>query len=141
VGILQSGVASNQTIHVFVGSANKQYDTHKPRPDGCRPYDPTSRPLPRSQRRLRSAERGTLADVTELRVIIPDDVAERLATEAAERGTSAEDLAADLLRRHLPVPAERSLSVIGMFDGVPGAIGVAEMERRLEDGEDDEFAR
>ncbi len=79
--------------------------------------------------------------MTELRVTLPDDVADRLASEAAGRGTSAEDLAADLLRRHLPVPAERSLSFIGMFDGDPGAISVAEAERRLEDGEDDEFAR
>ncbi len=79
--------------------------------------------------------------MTELRVTIPDDVAERLASEAAERGTSAEGLAADLLRRHVPAARKRSLSFVGMFDGVPGAIGVAELERRLEDGEDDGFGQ
>jgi hypothetical protein len=79
--------------------------------------------------------------MTELRVTIPDEVAERLASEAAERGTSAEDLAADLLRRHVPVARRRSLPFIGMFEGVPGAPSIAELERRLEDGEDDGFAR
>ena len=79
--------------------------------------------------------------MTELRVTIPDDVAERLASEAAERGTSAESLAADLLRRHVPAAHERSLSFIGMFEGVPGALSAAELERRLEDGEDDEFGQ
>ena len=41
--------------------------------------------------------------MTELRVVIPDDIADRLATEAAERGTSAEDVAAEVLQRHAPV--------------------------------------
>jgi hypothetical protein len=79
--------------------------------------------------------------MTELRVTIPDDLAERLASEAAERGTSAEDFVADLIRSHVPANRERSLSFIGMFDGVPGAPSVAELERRLEDGEDDEFGQ
>jgi hypothetical protein len=79
--------------------------------------------------------------MTELRVTIPADVAERLASEAAERGTSAEDLAADLLRRHVPAARGRPLSFIGMFEGIPGAPSVAEFERRLEDGEDDWFGR
>ena len=77
--------------------------------------------------------------MTELRVTIPDEVAERLASEAAEQGTSAEDLAADLLRKHVPATRRRSLSFIGMFDGAPGAPSVAELERQLEDGEDDGF--
>lgn len=79
--------------------------------------------------------------MTELRVTIPDEVAERLASEAAERGTSAEDLAADLLRQHVPTRRGQSLSFIGMFEGVPGAPSVAELERQLEDGEDDGFGR
>ena len=79
--------------------------------------------------------------MTELRVTIPDDVAERLASEAAERGISAEDLAADLLRQHVPPSRGRSLSFIGMFDGVPGGPSVAELERQLEDGQDDGFGR
>jgi hypothetical protein len=80
--------------------------------------------------------------MTELRVTIPDEVAERLASEAAERGTSPEDLAADLLRRHLPTARGRSLSFLGMFDAVAdGRTSVAEAERELEDGEDRGFAR
>jgi predicted nucleic acid-binding protein len=58
--------------------------------------------------------------MTELRVMISDDLAEQLAAEAAERGTSAENLAADLLRKHVRPSRERSLSFIGMFEGVPG---------------------
>jgi hypothetical protein len=79
--------------------------------------------------------------MTELRVTVPDDVAERLASEAAERGTSAEDLAADLLRQHVPPARRRSLAFIGMFEGIPRAPSVAELERRLEDGEDDRFGQ
>ena len=80
--------------------------------------------------------------MTELRVTIPDEVAERLAFEAAERGTSPEELAADLLRRHIPATRGRSLSFVGMFDAGPdGCTSVAEAERQLEDGEDPGFAR
>lgn len=79
--------------------------------------------------------------MTELRIIVPDEVADRLASEAAERGTSAEDLAADLLRRHVPNARRHSLPFIGMFEGRPGAPSVAELERQLEDGEDHGFGR
>ena len=78
--------------------------------------------------------------MTELRVTVPDDVAERLAAEAAERGTSAEAVASEVLRLHAPVVRRRSLSFIGMFEA-PGALSVAEAERRLEDGEDGGFPR
>lgn len=77
--------------------------------------------------------------MTELRVTVPDDVAERLASEAAERGTSAEDLAADLLRQHVPAARGRSLSFIGIADALPGAPSAAEAERMLEDGEDNGY--
>jgi plasmid stability protein len=77
--------------------------------------------------------------MTELRITIPEDVAERLASEAAERGTSAEDLAADLLRQHVPAARRRSLSFIAIADGLPGAPSAAELERQLEDGEDPGF--
>jgi hypothetical protein len=40
--------------------------------------------------------------MTELRVTVPPEIAERLASEAAERGTSAEDVAAEVLRLHAP---------------------------------------
>ena len=39
--------------------------------------------------------------MTELRVVVPDEIAQRLASEAAERGTSAEDVAAELLKLHV----------------------------------------
>jgi hypothetical protein len=58
---------------------------------------------------------------TELRVTVSDEVAERLACAAAERGTSTEDLAAE-------------------FEA-PDATTVAEAERQLEDGEDNGFPR
>ena len=77
--------------------------------------------------------------MTELRVTIPDDVAERLASEAAERGTSAEDLAAHLLRQHVPAARGNSLAFIGIADGLPGAPSAAEAERMLEDGEDNGY--
>ena len=78
--------------------------------------------------------------MAELRVTVPDEVAERLASAAAERGTSTEDLAADLLRQHVLAANGRSLSFVGMFDA-PEATSVAEAERQLEDGEDNGFAR
>jgi hypothetical protein len=37
-----------------------------------------------------------------IRVEIPEEVAKRLASEAAERGTSTEDIAAEVLIRHIP---------------------------------------
>ena len=43
--------------------------------------------------------------MTELRVTVPEEIAERLASEAAERGTSVEDVAAEVLRLHVPPPA------------------------------------
>ena len=79
--------------------------------------------------------------MTELRVTVPDDVAERLASEASERGTTTEDLAADVLRQYVPATRSRSLSFIGIAEGLPGAPSAAELERRLEDGEDDGFGR
>jgi hypothetical protein len=81
--------------------------------------------------------------VTELRVHLPDDVAARLAAQAAQRGTSTEDLAADMLTRNASITAadERRFAFVGMFDAPPGAPSVAEAERMLEDGLDDGFGR
>lgn len=70
---------------------------------------------------------------------VSDEIAERLAAEAAERGTSSEDVAAEVLRQHAPAARTRSLSFIGMFEAPAGALSVAEAERRLEDGEDQGF--
>jgi hypothetical protein len=41
--------------------------------------------------------------MTELHVHIPNDVADRLAAEAAVRGTSTEEVAAEVLTLHTPV--------------------------------------
>ena len=45
--------------------------------------------------------------MTELRVTVPDEIAEQLASEANERGTSAEEIAAEVLVSHVP-PASRT---------------------------------
>jgi hypothetical protein len=80
--------------------------------------------------------------MTELRVVVPDEIAKRLATEGAQRGTSAEDVAAEVLRLHVPEPprGERP-GFIGIARAKPGALSVAEAERRLEDHLDEEFGR
>jgi hypothetical protein len=78
--------------------------------------------------------------VTELKVVVPDEVAERLASEAAARGRTTEQLAAEVLALHAPAPARGRLAFIGLFDP-PVAVGAAEMERRLEDGELEGFGR
>ena len=59
-------------------------------------------------------------DVSELRVHLPDDVAERLAIAAAQRGTSAEDIAAEVLALHAPASPIRSLPFVAMFEAPPG---------------------
>ncbi|MHB1519450.1 MAG: hypothetical protein ACYCVN_12870 [Acidimicrobiales bacterium] len=40
--------------------------------------------------------------MTELRMVVPTDIVERTASEAAERGTSTEDVAAEVLQLHVP---------------------------------------
>ncbi len=79
--------------------------------------------------------------MVELRVTVPEEIAERLASVAADRGTSAEILAAEVLNQHAPSPRKRSLPFIAMFEAPKGALSVAEAERRLEDGEDESFGR
>jgi hypothetical protein len=45
-----------------------------------------------------------------LRVVVSTEIAERLASEAAERGISAEEIAAEVLVSHVPTePKTRSL--------------------------------
>ena len=77
--------------------------------------------------------------MTELRVTVPDQVAQRLASAGAERGRPAEDAAAEVLRLHVPAFPGESLPFIGMFEASPRALSVADAERRLEDGDDNEF--
>jgi hypothetical protein len=80
--------------------------------------------------------------VTELRVVVTEETADRLASEAAQRGTSAEDVAAEVLRLHLPPPPRTGrFGFIGIARAKPGALSVAEAERRLEAHLDEEFAR
>jgi hypothetical protein len=80
--------------------------------------------------------------VTELRVVVPDEIAERLASEAAQRGTSPENVAAEVLTLHVPAPPRLGrFGFVGIAKPKPGALSVAEAERRLEDHLDEEFAR
>jgi hypothetical protein len=80
--------------------------------------------------------------MTELRVTVPPEIAKRLASEAAERGTSAEDVAADVLRLHAPLrPVGHRYGFIGIARAKPGSPSVAEAERRLEDHQGEEFGR
>lgn len=63
--------------------------------------------------------------VTELRVVVPDEIAERLAAEAAERHMAPEDLAAQVLVDH--VPGKRRLRFIGIGNsGQPDAAARSE---------------
>jgi hypothetical protein len=68
--------------------------------------------------------------VTELRVQVPDDLAARLSAEAAERGTSTEDLAAEVLAEHSPTAAvrQRNFGFIGI-----GASGRSDISMRAEE--------
>jgi hypothetical protein len=58
--------------------------------------------------------------MTDLYLHIPYEVAQRLATEAAQRGTSTEVVAAEVLSRYAPTPQGRSLDFIAMFDAPKG---------------------
>lgn len=62
----------------------------------------------------------TMGSVTDLHVHISDEVAERLATEAAQRGTSSEDVAAEVLTRHAPVQGGEGLGFIALARAKPG---------------------
>ncbi len=69
--------------------------------------------------------------MTELRVVLPDEIAERLASEAAQRGTSAENVAAEVLHLHVPgtahAPVKRRLRFIGIgHSGQPDAAARSE---------------
>lgn len=50
--------------------------------------------------------------MTELTVVVPDEVAERLADEARARGASSEQLAAEVLALHLAGPTRRRPSFV-----------------------------
>jgi hypothetical protein len=43
--------------------------------------------------------------MVELHVVVPDEIAKRLASEAADRGTSPEHVAAEVLTQHAPAAA------------------------------------
>jgi hypothetical protein len=79
--------------------------------------------------------------MAELRVTVPDDIAARFATEAQERGTSTENVVAEVLSLHAPADRDRPLAFIGLFEAPDGTISVAEAEQRLENGLDNGFAR
>jgi hypothetical protein len=67
--------------------------------------------------------------VTELHVRVPDEVAARLASEAAERGLSAEDVAAEVLAGHSPAASTPTeLAFIGM-----GHSGLGDLSERVKE--------
>jgi hypothetical protein len=71
-----------------------------------------------------------MKDMSVIRVEIPEEVAERLATEAAERGTSTEHIAAEVLIRHIP---EQSTSYrVPRFVGM-GHSGRHDLSERVEE--------
>ena len=77
---------------------------------------------------------ATLGVMTELHLHIPDDVADRLAAAAAERGTSTEDVAADVLTQHAP-QVHSSRPTAGprfAFVGVANS-GRSDLSERVED--------
>jgi hypothetical protein len=69
--------------------------------------------------------------VTKLTVVLPDDVASTLASEAARRGTSAEDLAAKFIGHHVHIAAptgQGALGIIGMVNS-----GRSDLSERVEE--------
>jgi mannitol/fructose-specific phosphotransferase system IIA component (Ntr-type) len=58
--------------------------------------------------------------MTDLHVHIPEEVAQRLAAEAEQRGTSTEDVAAEVLSMHAPGKAGDGLGFIAMAHAKPG---------------------
>ena len=68
-------------------------------------------------------------EVTELRVVVPDEIAERLAAEAADRGTSTEQVASEVLVLHVPAAQNRRLPrFVGM-----GHSGRHDLSERVEE--------
>ncbi|MFZ2056788.1 MAG: hypothetical protein WAV54_05220 [Acidimicrobiales bacterium] len=67
--------------------------------------------------------------MTELRVVVPDEIAERLAAEAADRGTSTEEVASEVLVLHVPAAQNRRLPrFVGM-----GHSGRHDLSERVEE--------
>jgi hypothetical protein len=58
--------------------------------------------------------------MTELRVVVPDEVAQALAEEAAQKGSTTEDLAAEVLVLHVPQRPDDGLGFIGLPHARPG---------------------
>jgi plasmid stability protein len=69
--------------------------------------------------------------MTELRVTVPDEIAERLAFKAAEEGSSAEDVAAEVLRLHAPHGPRDGLGFIALARAKSG-FSAKLAEERLE---------
>lgn len=74
---------------------------------------------------------GILEDVTELRVLIPDDLAERLAERAEREHTTSEQLVTDavaILVGPAEQPAPRTLGFIGL-----GHSGKGDLSERVKE--------
>jgi len=69
--------------------------------------------------------------MTELRVTVRDETADRLAELAADRGTSPETIAAEVIEEHLPPTKSRHLPFIAMFES-PDGFDVQKEEAKFE---------
>jgi hypothetical protein len=69
--------------------------------------------------------------VIELRVMAPDEIAERLSSEATEQGTSVEDVAAEVLRLHVSSARGDGLGFIALAKSKPG-FSARRAEEKLE---------
>ena len=72
--------------------------------------------------------------VTDLHVQIPDEVAERVATEARHRGVTPDEVVADALRAHVPAKTTGALGFIGIGQAKPGFSARAAEERMEAEG-------
>lgn len=80
--------------------------------------------------------------MTELHVRVADDIAEQLAAVAAQRGVSAEDLAADVLTQHAPTVQEPASTTSHRFAFVGiGSSGRSDLSERVEEILTEDFGR
>jgi hypothetical protein len=78
---------------------------------------------------------GILGTVIELHVLIPDDVAERLADRAEREQTTSEELVTDAVTKLVgpaPQPASGKLGIIGLGDS--GRSDISELSTTMEFG-------
>ena len=58
--------------------------------------------------------------MTELRVLVPDELADMVANEARERGVTQDEVVVEAIREHVPRSPGGPLSFIGLGRAKPG---------------------